>query len=89
MPVCPELTINNRQVALDLVRRGHGSALLLSVSVKAELERGTLIRMNTRYSFGFVVARLIALDKKPSRATKFFLDFLAGNGALENKDNPG
>ncbi|MEM8775882.1 MAG: LysR family transcriptional regulator [Pseudomonadota bacterium] len=76
IPVRPNFSINNRQVALDLARQGFGAALLLSVSVKADLDGGRLMRMAPELDFGFVVARALMLDKRPSPAARKFRDFL-------------
>lgn len=52
LTVNPEFTINNRQVALELARKGFGAALLISVSTSDDLEDGTLARLSEDHGFG-------------------------------------
>lgn len=77
LSVQPAVSIENRQVVLDLARKGFGAALLLSISVEEDLRTKRLIRVNPNYSFGYVVARTIMLDKRPSGAARAFRDFVA------------
>ncbi|MEL6376580.1 MAG: LysR family transcriptional regulator [Pseudomonadota bacterium] len=81
--VRPRYSINNRQVALDLARQGLGAALLLSISVEKDLKAGRLIRMAPWLSFGFVVARILMLDRRPSPAARLFHSFVLQHLALE------
>ena len=72
----PEFLINNRQVSLELARKGLGSALLISLSVEADLDAGTLIRVNEGSGFGYVIAKIAMRDRRPSRPAKALRDFL-------------
>lgn len=76
LQVDPTLTIDNRQVVLDLTRQGFGAALLLSISVESDLSSERLIRVNPNYAYGYVIARTIMLDKRPAPAARAFRDFV-------------
>ncbi len=80
LAVNPEFTINNRQVALELARKGFGAALLISVSTADDLENGTLARLSEDHGFGCVVVSVVMRDPLPSPAASAMQAFLLSSG---------
>ena len=64
--------VNNAQVIREMVLRGYGIALLVESSVAADLSSGRLVRLDDRYSYGFIGQRMIFRDPYPSRAARAF-----------------
>lgn len=80
LAVNPDFTINNRQVALELVRKGFGAALMISVSTSDDLDNGRLARLSDEYGFGYVVVSVVMRDRLPSRAAVAMQEFLLSSG---------
>ena len=68
--------VNNQVVAHQLAREGFGAALLIGLTVADDLKRGRLVRVDERYSFGFVVTRVVARDRYPTPAVRAFRDHI-------------
>lgn len=80
LTVKPDFIINNRQVALELARKGFGAALLISVSTSDDLEAGKLARLSTEHGFGYVVVSVVMRDPLPSSAALAMQEFLLSSG---------
>ena len=52
VPIQPKFTANNHYVGQEFARRGFGCALLMSPSVKDDLEHGRLVRLSEAHDFG-------------------------------------
>jgi DNA-binding transcriptional LysR family regulator len=65
--------VNNKTVALDLVRQGFGAALLIEISVADDLAKGTLVDLDPDLDFGFVAVHALMRDTQPSPAAAAFL----------------
>lgn len=76
LAVNPDFTINNRQVALELARKGFGAALLISVSTSDDLENHTLERLSEDHGFGYVIVSVVMRDPLPSSAATAMQEFL-------------
>ena len=80
LKVNPEFTIDNRQVALELARKGLGAALLISISTSDDLESGKLARLTDDHGFGYVVVSVVMRDPLPSSAAVAMREFLLSCG---------
>lgn len=68
--------VNNQVVAHRLALEGFGAALLIGIAVQEDLDRGALVRVDRRYSYGYVTARVLTRDSYPTVATAAFRDHL-------------
>ena len=68
--------VDNQAVAHKLALEGFGAALLIGVGVADDLAAGRLARVDERYGYGFVIARIAQRDRYPSAAALALRQFL-------------